>query len=122
MKRPCKRYRQVKLTDDNTLAHRVKAAEALGHPLPPRAEVHHVDGTKAETSGLVICPDAAYHKALHVRMRIRAAGGNPWTDRICTYCRQPKPLATAFSTLKSYACRPCDAAYQKRRRTCQLSK
>jgi len=115
--KPLKRYKQIVVRGELLLAHRHRAERALGRPLPPTVQIHHVDGSKSEGSGLVICQDAADHKALHVRMRVRAAGGNPWTDRICTYCRQPKPFS-AFSTPKSYACRPCDAAYHRAAR-CQ---
>jgi hypothetical protein len=41
---------------------------------------------------LVICPDDAYHLALHARMRIQAAGGHPWNDKICARCHKALPL------------------------------
>ena len=65
---------------------RIRAERALGHPLPPGAEVHDVNGTR-DSGPLVICQDPAYHKLLHVRMRVRAAGGNPNTDKICSGCK-----------------------------------
>lgn len=72
--------------------HRVRAERALGKPLPALAVVHHADGTKSPDAPLVICQDEAYHHLLHFRMRIKAAGGNPDTDRICSRCKTVQPL------------------------------
>lgn len=69
--------------------HILVAEAALGHPLTPPAEVHHVDENKANNapSNLVICPDGAYHALLHQRMRALEACGNPsW--RKCSYCKE----------------------------------
>jgi hypothetical protein len=68
--------------------HRIKAEAALGRPLPPRAEIHHADGTCSENSVLVICEDSAYHRLLHVRMRIVRAGGDPNVDALCSCCKK----------------------------------
>lgn len=92
------------------LAHRVRAEKALGHALPDGAQVHHVDGTKNETSQLVICPNASYHRMLHARTRIIKAGGNPNTDRICRCCKQLKPLSVFIESIASsgkWQCRRC---------------
>lgn len=75
------------------LLHRITAEAALGRPLPPKAVVHHTDGTRSEKSTLVICENQSYHVLLHLRMRIKAAGGNPNTDAICCVCKRPKPRA-----------------------------
>jgi hypothetical protein len=93
--------------------HRIRAAQALGKPLPAGAEVHHVDGSMNPDAPLVICQDAAYHSFLHYRMRIVRDGFDPNTHRRCSRCKTYKPLA-AFSKRKanivmglaSY-CRPC---------------
>jgi len=85
-----KRYRW----DGEARAHRVRAERALGKPLPRGVQVHHAKGIH-DNDHLVICQDAAYHKLLHARMRIVAAGGNPNTEKICGKCRQVKPR-TAF--------------------------
>ncbi len=95
--------------------HRLRAEAALGRPLPHGAIVHHVDGTKSETSQLVICPSQYYHCLLHRRMRVKAAGGNPNTDAICCRCKLVLPL-TDFWRNKTAAyghhlmCRPCAQA------------
>lgn len=70
--------------------HRLRAERALGKPLPPGALVHHADGSTNENAPLVICQDMAYHRLLHSRMRVRAAGGNPNLDKLCCRCRRTK--------------------------------
>ena len=96
--------------------HRMRAEAALGRPLPAGCEVHHPDEDKTNlTARLVICQDIAYHKLLHHRKRVLAAGGNPNTEKICGRCHVVKPL-TAFSPTRRgrggrYAyCRVCAAA------------
>ncbi len=62
-------YHEVVKNKVKEYAHRAKAAVALGRPLPPGSEVHHVSGDKLDNRGgnLVICPDHAYHALLHAR-------------------------------------------------------
>ena len=69
--------------------HVLIAEAALGHELPPKALVHHVDGNRLNNAhdNLVICPDDAYHALLHRRMRaLDACGHAHW--RKCQYCKQ----------------------------------
>ena len=80
-------YPEVYNGGERAKVHRLRAERALGKPLPHGTEVHHVDGTMSANSQLVICQDRAYHKLLHVRMRVRLRGGNPNTDKICWACR-----------------------------------
>ncbi len=95
--------------------HVVRAEMALGKALPSTAIVHHADGSKSDDAPLVICQDQAYHLLLHSRMRIKAAGGNPNTDSICSCCRLAKPRS-AFSrhsittTGVDRYCRECKSA------------
>lgn len=91
------------------------AEQALGRFLPDGAEIHHVngDGHDNRNANLVICQDKAYHKLLHVRAKVIAAGGNPNTERICSLGRETRPLSdfNRMTRNKSYglqsACRYC---------------
>lgn len=69
--------------------HVLIAEAALGRPLPPSVEVHHVDEDTQNNanSNLVICQDKAYHKLLHTRTRTVQAGGDPDTQKVCSTCR-----------------------------------
>jgi hypothetical protein len=106
------------------LEHRVIVARVLGHPIPAGVEIHHVNGDRRDNrhSNLVVCQDKAYHKLLHVRARIKAAGGNPNTDAVCGRCGQAKPLE-AFSRTKlkkstgrQSVCKPCHEMYRRERK------
>lgn len=96
--------------------HLVRAEAALGHPLPPKAIVHHVDEDPSNPNArLVICPNQKYHFLLHVRMRVKQAGGDPNRDRICAYCGVVKPMSE-FVQYKSAAvwhCKPCKCQHVK---------
>jgi hypothetical protein len=103
------------------LAHLVIAEHALGKPLPPSAEVHHVDGnpTNNAHSNLVICEDRLYHKLLHYRQKVRAHGGDPNIHRLCSRCRKPKPFSEFVRSKANLAfglgdkCRPCRQEFNR---------
>jgi hypothetical protein len=112
-----KAYKQVA---GQKRAHRVRAEHALGKPLPLGAVVHHADGSTDEHAPLVICPNDAYHMALHARMRIQAAGGNPWTDKICSGCKAVLPLKDFQKNRRTFSgravyCRVCSNARDRAR-------
>ena len=99
--------------------HRFRAEQALGKPLPAGAIVHHADGSRGDNAPLVICQDVAYHKLLHVRMRIKAAGGDPNTDKICSTCKQAKHRSQFWENPNgtfgvNNSCKSCQKAYSRR--------
>lgn len=104
-----KHYKQVQVgthhprasTKGSVYVHILVVEKALGKCLLWPAEVHHVDGNRQNNShrNLVVCQDHDYHVLLHVRQRIRDAGGNPNTEKICNRCKTVKPLE-AFGTIK----------------------
>jgi len=115
---PTKSYRHL----DGKRVHVLRAERALSKPLPPKAVVHHADGSKRDDAPLVICQDQAYHALLHVRMRVKAAGGDPDTDAICGHCHAVK-LRSAFNSDRTNVlhgtyrwCRECNNAAQRLRR------
>lgn len=82
-------YVAVTVGASKKMQHVLVAEAALGKPLPAGAIVHHVDRDRANNvpTNLVICPDQAYHKLLHMRMDAMDACGNP-DFRKCVHCRE----------------------------------
>lgn len=101
--------------------HIVVAEAALGHALPPKAVVHHVDGNKSNNSpsNLVICQDHAYHMLLHARARRLKEFGSLEVRR-CKTCHEAKPLADFNNDRSSWDghcdnCRSCDKTGRRER-------
>ena len=99
--------------------HILVAEHALGRPLPPKAQVHHVNRITHENAGsnLVICQDNAYHSLLHQRQRAyEACGHAEW--RRCPYCKQyddPANMWISKSYRRSARHRSCQALYDRLR-------
>lgn len=83
-----KGHLHISINNKDTTVHRVIAEKAFGKPLPKGAQIHHADGNPLnnEPSNLVICPNAGYHRILHMRMMAYEACGNPNWMR-CTFCK-----------------------------------
>ncbi len=115
------RYPTVTIDGRRQHVHIVIAEAALGRPLPAGVEVHHVDENKNNNapSNLVICEDHSYHRLLHRRQRIIAAGGNPNTDQVCAYCHSAK-LISDFDRNKNetfghtFICKECVPLWKQR--------
>jgi hypothetical protein len=98
---------------DGKRVHITIAESALGKPLPPKAEVHHVDEDKMnnDPSNLVICPDHGYHALLHLRTRALRESGNA-NNRCCVYCKQWDSLSNLTISKQNSAHHPkCHAEY-----------
>jgi hypothetical protein len=105
--------------------HVIIAERALGRYLPDGVEIHHVDeNPRNNTPGnLVICQSKAYHKLLHVRMRVLRAGGDPNTQRICSTCKRLRTFSefnrrtSNVGTGLQSACRDCGRTRDTARRS-----
>ena len=80
-------YKFVMVDGKTKYLHVIVAEQALGKPLPPGAEVHHINGDPADNSpgNLVICPNHEYHMLIHQRERSLNACGDP-SFRPCRIC------------------------------------
>jgi hypothetical protein len=69
--------------------HTLIAEKAIGHYLPPKAEVHHHNKIKGDNKhrNLIVCEDRQYHKIIHIRTAAYIATGNAH-KRCCTYCHE----------------------------------
>ena len=69
--------------------HILVAERALGHALPTKACVHHVNEVRTDNRrcNLVICEDVGYHKLLHRRTEAYAETGSVRAVR-CIKCKQ----------------------------------
>lgn len=97
--------------------HRTIAEKAVGRELPPRVQVHHVDGdiTNNEPSNLVVCPSAAYHKLLHRRTRAFEQCGNA-DYRKCVICQTYDAPENLYINGAKVQHRSCKARYERERK------
>lgn len=98
------------------LQHLLVAERALGRPIMPPHEVHHVNGqgTDNRPENLVICEDAAYHKLLHRRQAAWKATGNA-NARRCILCKEWEfDLTLGTENSRNWRHRRCHAAYMMR--------
>lgn len=65
-------YRRICINYVIKYEHVFLAEKALGHSLPPKAVIHHMNGDKTDNKtffNLVVCPDQSYHKLIHIRTK-----------------------------------------------------
>ena len=81
-------YKYKKVGERSRKAHLWIAEKVLGRALKGTELVHHVDGVGHNNlhSNLVICPNAAYHRLLHIRTEALTLSGNA-NYRKCVYCK-----------------------------------
>lgn len=98
--------------------HIMVAERALGKPLPPGAEVHHVNDDKTDNrnSNLVICQDSAYHHLLHCRAKRLREFGRLDVKR-CVNCQGVKRLSDFYRDRQRWdgrgaRCKPCAVVHR----------
>lgn len=90
--------------------------QELGRRLVAPECVHHIDGVKGNNvpNNLILCTSAKAHKMIHMWQRISEAGGNPYTEMICSHCQQLTKVEDCVASMRY--CRRCETARGKRRR------
>jgi hypothetical protein len=76
-------------TDGYVAEHILIVEAVIGHALPSKARIHHVDEQKSNNAhgNLVACEDQNYHMRLHRRNRALLACGDAG-GLICMFCHQ----------------------------------
>lgn len=83
-----------------TYVHVLMVEKAIGKRLPIGAVIHHwdEDGRNNTPENLLVCPDQAYHKLIHMRMTAYDSCGHAdWVK--CWMCQQwgPKESMSSFA-------------------------
>jgi hypothetical protein len=115
-------YVWVSVEGEQRRQHVLVAEKAMGRLLPAGAQVHHINGNRADNrnENLLVCPSAAYHNEIHRKMRVRSMGGDPWTQRWCGKCQRllsESMFAKKYATRFRSPCRECGLASSKTRST-----
>lgn len=90
----------------------------LGRRLPVGTVVHHANQVRDDNANgnLVVLQNTSEHMALHRRLRVLRAGGDPWTDRLCCSCGlKPRTEFYGGPVKFSSECRPCSRKRALRR-------
>lgn len=110
-------YYTILFKGKQTLEHIAKAEMAIGHSLPIRSVVHHVDGDRGnnENSNLVVCPDSAYHQLLHKRQRALEISGFAHYLKCC-HCHKYDDPKNMYIPPRGHPAehRKCGNEYRKR--------
>ena len=121
-------YLTQTVNGERKLFHVIIAEQALGKPLPEKAEVHHINENRSDSrpENLVICPDRDYHMMLHARQRAFDACGNAnWKK--CGYCKQYDDSSNMTGVpsrgepLKIFYHKICAAKYARERKRIRKS-
>ena len=100
------------------LEHILIVEKVLGHALPSKAVVHHVNenGSDNRNSNLVVCQDQAYHLLLHRRQDALAVSGHAdW--RKCKFCKTySAPNVISVDRNEQAYHKSCAASYQRERK------
>lgn len=101
---------------------------AIGRSLESRHVVHHVNSIRGDNrpANLCVLENQSEHMALHARLKVLRAGGDPFSDHYCSRCRTAKP-ADCFrfnATRRESRCIECardqSREYQRRLRQRRL--
>jgi hypothetical protein len=107
-------YRMISVRGKERGEHILIAEKALGRSMPTGAIVHHWDEDRSNNSpsNLLICPDIAYHKIIHLRMAALAACSNAGYRR-CFYCGEYSDPIVMKKRGRNFVHAKCRADYMR---------
>lgn len=101
--------------------HILVAEQALGYYLDRKHIVHHHDEDRSNNrnDNLVVCESQAYHTLLHMRAKVLRNGGDPNTQKICSYCHTLRLKRDFYAASRGEdhlgrACRVCTRERKRR--------